>query len=77
MARKKVILVKDILEVMEDSDYVMINFYAYGLPYATSIDCGPTVKEVKENINFDCKNAKVTGVKHLKTCVGINAEIVY
>lgn len=77
MARKKELLVKDILEVMEEDALVLIHFYAYGFPYATSADCGQTVKEVKEKINFDCNHAKVTTLKHLKTCVGVNAEIVH
>lgn len=59
MAKKK-ITVKNILELMEKDDMVIVHIYAYGTTYATTWEEG--IEDVEDCINrmrTDCLNAKV------------------
>ena len=81
---KQKITVKNILELMEKDDMVIVTFYAYGIPYASTWkdDIG-TVSECLDRVRNDCLNAKVfriekNGVEDNKTdrWIKIHAEIV-
>lgn len=59
----KKLVVKDILNLIEDEEKVACNFYAYGVFYASSMDDGmQTVADCKDNLNYDCINARVTSL---------------
>lgn len=80
MARKKKYLVKDILNLFtDDSHEVCCMLYAYGVYYADTIKDGmKTVKDCKENMNYDCINAMVTGIRFDENdLMIIQAEIVH
>lgn len=81
MAKKKKLLVSDILNIMDDADKVCVILYAYGVYYGdTERDDMHTVAECKDQMNYDCKNALVTRIRtdqHLNDHVVIQAEIVH
>jgi hypothetical protein len=62
--KQKKILVQDILNIMDDTDKVCVILYAYGCYYAdTQRDGMFTVKECKDQMNYDCINALVTRIR--------------
>ena len=85
MKIKNQILVKQILELMEESTPVAVILYAYGVYYGdTNNDGMETVKDCKEQMNYDCINAMVTriylesvGKQKQKQKIVICAEIVH
>lgn len=80
MAKKKQILISDILNLMSDNHEVVCLLYAYGIYYAdTQRDGMKTVAECKDQMNYDCLHALVTRIKfddHAKKIV-IEGEIVH
>lgn len=75
MAKK--LLVKDVLNIMDDSDPVNCIFYAYGVYYAQSLDDHlKTVADCKDGLRYDCANALVHRIRAGKWVV-IDAEIVH
>lgn len=59
MAKKK-ITVKNILELMEKDDAVIVRIYAYGIPYADTWKDGmEDVESCLDRMRRDCLNAKV------------------
>jgi hypothetical protein len=80
MAKKKQILVQDILNIMNDSDKVCVILYAYGMYYGdTQRDGMDTVNDCKDQMNYDCIHALVTRIRtddHREGVV-IHAEIVH
>lgn len=80
MAKKKQVLVKDVLELMESTDKVTCIMYAYGVYYGdTQRDGMSTVKDCKEQMNHHCLNALVTRIRtdENREDVIIQAEIVH
>lgn len=77
--KKKKLLVKDALNLMEDSDNVCVMLYAYGVYYGDTIrDNMHTVADCKKEMNFDCINALVTRIRvNEKGFITIQAEIVH
>lgn len=75
----KKILVKDILNLMEGTDEVNVQLYAYGVFYGqSSADGLNTVEQVKEKMIYDGLNARVGRIRvdehgHLS----IGAEMVH
>jgi len=77
MAKKK-ILVKDILDLMEGTEEIMIQFSAYGVGYANSTRDGmETVADCKALLRYDCLNAKVLSVRSFNGVLVVSAEIVH
>lgn len=77
---KKKILVKDVLNLMEDNNKVTCIMYAYGVYYGdTQRDGMITVKDCKEQMNRACINALVTRIRtdENREDVIIQAEIVH
>lgn len=55
--------VKDLLKVLNESDHVVCDFFAYGIFYANSFKDGMIdVRDHLDRLNYDCINAKVIGV---------------
>lgn len=83
MAKKKQILVQDILNIMDDTDKVCVILYAYGMYYGdTQRDGMVTVKDCKDQMNHNCINALVTRIRtnderDEEAHVVIQAEIVH
>lgn len=81
MAKKKQILVSDILNLMNDADKVCVILYAYGIYYGdTHRDEMFTVEQCKAEMNHNCINALVTRIRtdeQLLNCTIIQAEIVH
>ncbi len=78
MKKKKELLVDDVLEKMPDSARVVCVFYAFGIYYGdTQRDSMNTVKQCKENMNYDCKKALITKIEASQDAVHICAEIVH
>lgn len=78
MAKK--LLVKDILDIIDDSQVVNCVFYAYGVYYASSYDDGmKTPAECKSGLRRDCLNALVQKINPSQdgTRQVIHAEIVH
>jgi len=80
---KKNILVKDLLNYFpEESEDLVITFYAYGVYYAnTAIDDIYTIKELKGRLRNDCLRAKVTRLQindsgNTKAYLKVYAEMV-
>jgi len=64
MAKKKPILVSDILDIMNETDKVCVMLYAYGVYYGdTQRDGMQTVKDCKDEMNYDCIHALVTRIR--------------
>ena len=63
MKKKKVMVVKDVLEMMDQKDNVNCILYAYGIPYgSTDRDGMKTVEDCLNNMNYDCLHAQVTRI---------------
>lgn len=63
MGRKKNILVKDVLALMNDDAKVVIYFFAYGMDYTNSVKDGMyTVEDCKNNLGYDFYNATVSRI---------------
>ena len=79
MAKKKVIQVKDVLDLFDDHVKVCFMIYAYGIYYGSTFNDGmKTAGEVKEQINTNCKNALVTSIESSEDgYVVVSAELVY
>lgn len=78
MAKKKQILVSDILDMMNETDKVCVILYAYGVYYGdTQRDGMQTVAECKDQMNYDCIHALVTRIRTENDHVVIQAEIVH
>ncbi len=59
--------VKQLIKTMDDTEQVIVLLTAYGVHYADSYKDGMrTAKDVKDKMNYDCINAKVTSVKAKK-----------
>ena len=59
--------VKQLINKMDDTERVIVLLTAYGVHYADSYADGMrTAKDVKDRMNYDCINAKVTSVKARK-----------
>lgn len=68
MAKKKEVVISDILNVMDEDQLVVCTFSAYGVGYADSWTDGMrTVKECKDRLRYDCLNSIVTGVRYTMT----------
>lgn len=76
MAKKKKILVKDLLELIPENVEVIIQFFAYGIHYCDSKDSGDTCRELKENMHNNCLNAQVGIVTNMNNGVYLTAELV-
>lgn len=78
MAKK--LLVKDVLNIIDDKQVVNCVFYAYGVYYASSFDDGmKTTADCKEGLRYDCLNAKVLKINPSEdgSRQVIHAEIVH
>lgn len=76
--KKKKILVSDILNIMDDTDKVCVILYAYGVYYGdTQRDGMITVKDCKDEMNYDCIHALVTRIRNENDHVVIHGEIVH
>lgn len=55
--------IKQLLNLMEYEQRIVIQFYAYGQDYANTIrDDLETVGDCVENLNYDCLKAKVIAI---------------
>lgn len=61
MATKK-ITVKNLLALMDEAQEVTATFYAYGMFYAHSGDCGKTAADLLDNMRKDCLDALVASI---------------
>lgn len=78
MAKKKQILVSDILDMMNETDKVCVMLYAYGVYYGDTVRDGMhTVAECKDQMNYDCIHALTTRIRTENDHVVIQGEIVH
>lgn len=78
MARKKKILVKDLLELMHENKEIVIHFYAYGIHHAnTYMEGMRTVLDCKDRLNYDCMNARVGNIDFTSEYLLVNAELMH
>ena len=70
--------VKDILNLIDDNDKVVVTMYAYGIYYGDTMSDGMTTAlECKKNMNSTCMNSVVTGIGSAGDNTLIYAEIVH
>ena len=72
------ITVKNILELMEKDDIVIVTFYAFGIPYASTLKDGiGTVSECLDRLRYACLDAKVFKIEsYCAKWIKIHAEIM-
>ena len=78
MARKKELLVEDILKHFKDDEEVVITFFAYGIRCGVAWNDGlKTAKQLRDGLRYDCLRALVGRVTVIDGLINIGAEIIH